>query len=96
MTDETVTPLTGRLVTIGTCAAENVARSLDLPESAVETIERAMADEVAAMSTHFVFTIEDMRKQWEKAVADVLSWRVIALGAGVGGVVLGWIGRSFV
>src|SRR5580658_1964947 len=57
----------GRLVTIGTVVAENIARSLDLPEEAVEKIEQAMTDEIAALSAHFAFTIEDLRKQWEKA-----------------------------
>jgi hypothetical protein len=57
----------GRLVTIGTVVAENIARSLDLPESAVEAIEQAMTDEIGALSAHFAFTIEDLRKQWEKA-----------------------------
>jgi hypothetical protein len=67
--------LGGRLVTIGTVCAENIARTLDLPESAVPEIEQALSDEIGAMSAHFAFTIEDLRKQWEKAEEKLTAIR---------------------
>jgi hypothetical protein len=70
----------GRLVTIGTVVAENIARSLDLPESAVEAIEQAMTDEIAALSAHFAFTIEDLRKQWEKAEDKLTRIKAVLTG----------------
>ena len=67
MTEEQQEPMQGRLVTIAQIAAENIARVLDLPQEAVAPLQEAIGDEIAAMSTHFAFTVNDMREQWEKA-----------------------------
>jgi hypothetical protein len=66
MTEENTAPC-GRLVTIAQVAAENIARVLELPEAAVAPLQEAIGDEVAAMSAHFAFTINDLHAQWEKA-----------------------------
>ena len=68
---------TGRLVTIAQIAAENIARVLDLPEEAVAPLQEAIGDEIAAMSTHFAFTVNDMREQWEKAESKLTRIRAI-------------------
>lgn len=77
MTDEQQEPMQGRLVTIAQIAAENIARVLDLPETAVAPLQEAIGDEVAAMSTHFAFTVNDLREQWEKAEGKLTRIRAI-------------------
>jgi hypothetical protein len=67
----------GRLVTIAQVAAENIARVLDLPEAAVAPLQEAIGDEIAAMSAHFAFTINDLREQWEKAEGKLTEVRRI-------------------
>ena len=78
MTEEQQEPMQGRLVTIAQIAAENIARVLDLPESAVAPLQEAIGDEIAAMSTHFAFTVNDLREQWEKAEGKLTRIRAIA------------------
>lgn len=76
MTEEN-TASTGRLVTIAQVAAENIARVLDLPEAAVAPLQEAIGDEVAAMSAHFAFTVNDLHAQWEKAESKLTRIRAI-------------------
>jgi hypothetical protein len=78
MTEETTAqPLQGRLVTIAQVAAENIARVLDLPEAAVAPLQESIGDEIAAMSAHFAFTVNDLREQWEKAEGKLTRIRAI-------------------
>ena len=77
MTEEQQGPMQGRLVTIAQIAAENIARVLDLPEAAVAPLQEAIGDEIAAMSTHFAFTVNDLREQWEKAEGKLTRIRAI-------------------
>ena len=77
MTGEQQEPMQGRLVTIAQIAAENIARVLDLPEEAVAPLQEAIGDEIAAMSTHFAFTVNDLREQWEKAEGKLTAIRLI-------------------
>lgn len=77
MTEENTAQLTGRLVTVAQIAAENIARVLDLPEEAVAPLQEAIGDEIAAMSTHFAFTINDLHAQWEKAESKLTQIRKI-------------------
>jgi hypothetical protein len=77
MTEENTAQPTGRLVTIAQIAAENIARVLELPETAVVPLQEAIGDEIAAMSTHFAFTINDLHAQWEKAEGKLTRIRAI-------------------
>jgi len=60
----------GQLMEIGEVAASNIAQSLGLPDSAIETIRQAIEDEVTAMSSHFALVIPDMQAQFEKQLAE--------------------------
>lgn len=82
MTEEQQEPMQGRLVTIAQIAAENIARVLDLPEEAVAPLQEAIGDEIAAMSTHFAFTVNDLREQWEKAEGKLTRIRAVLDTAG--------------
>ena len=92
----------GQLVKIGTVAAANIAKALKLPEEAVQVVERAISDEINAMSSHFTLAVADVQTQYEAEVLRVKSaftyvaankWRVVAALAGVfaAGVVVGLV-----
>ena len=74
--EDTVEP-SGRLASVAQVAAENIARVLDLPENAVAPLQEAISDEIAAMSAHFAFTINDLHAQWEKAEGKLTRIRAI-------------------
>lgn len=61
----------GEVVTIGTVAARNLARALQLPDSAVPEIELAIADEIQALSSHFALTLADVRTQYDTELAKL-------------------------
>ena len=61
----------GQLRTIGDVAAQNITKALGLPAQAAKTIERAIADEIQAMSSHFTLAIADVQTQYEIEVARV-------------------------
>lgn len=90
----------GKLVKIGTVAAANIAKALKLPEEAVQVVEKALEDEINAMSSHFTLAVADVQTQYEAEVLRVKSvftyleanrWRVVAVLAAVfvAGVVAG-------
>jgi hypothetical protein len=74
-------------VTIAQVAAENIARVLDLPQEAVAPLQEAIGDEVAAMSTHFAFTVNDLREQWEKAEGKLTRIRATLADHESGGLI---------
>lgn len=57
----------GQLMDIGTVAAANIARALELREEHVPTIKHAIRDEVSAMSTHFTLAFADISTAHEIA-----------------------------
>lgn len=71
---------TGQFLAIETVAAQNIARVCEISDARVPEIEQAIRDEVRAMGAHFAFTIEDMRKQWETAVASARQMKFVAAG----------------
>lgn len=64
-------PQVGQLVKIGSVAAQNIVRSLDMPVTAAATIEHAIADEINAMSSHFTLAFADIQTAHEVALNTV-------------------------
>lgn len=63
MTIEQAVP--GQLRTIGSIAAENLTKQLNLPETATCEIEHAIADEIHALSAHFTLMVADVQTHFE-------------------------------
>lgn len=76
----------GQLMDIGTVAAANIVRALDLAptEANVVAAKKAIRDEVSAMSTHFTLAFADistaheiaqasMKAGYDKSVAEIRS-----------------------
>ena len=63
----------GQLVKIGTVAAANIVKRLGMAETAVDTVEKAIADEINAMSAHFSLAIADVQTQYEAEVLKIKS-----------------------
>ena len=61
------------LMPIGAVAAHNIAALLNLPQEHVGTIEKAIKDEISAMSSHFTLAIADVQTQYEIEVAKIKS-----------------------
>lgn len=59
------------VVAIGEVAAQNIALALNLPNEHVDTIKRAIGDEINAMSAHFTMAFADIRDQYEVELANV-------------------------
>lgn len=53
------------LMSIGAVAARNIALTLNLAEEHVGSIEKAIKDEISAMSSHFTLTFADIQTQYE-------------------------------
>jgi hypothetical protein len=62
-----------QIVKLGTVAAGNIAMALNLGREHVSTIERAISDEINAMSSHFTLAFADIRDQYEVELAKVKS-----------------------
>ena len=56
---------TAQIVKIGTVAAQNIVKRLGLAASAVDTVEKAIADEINAMSAHFTLAVSDLQTSFE-------------------------------
>lgn len=91
-----------QIVKLGTVAAQNIALTLNLAETHVATIERAIEDEINAMSAHFTLAFADIRDQYELDVAKIKAtfsfvnanvWKI--LGAGLFVFVLGVVVGHF-
>lgn len=54
-----------QIVKLGTVAAQNIALALNLSETHVSTIEKAIGDEVNAMSAHFTLAFADVQTVFE-------------------------------
>ena len=63
----------GQLVKIGTVAAANIVKRLGMAETAVDTVEKAIADEINAMSAHFSLAVADVQTQYEAEVLKIKS-----------------------
>jgi hypothetical protein len=71
----------GQLVDIGTVAAANIVKRLELAtgkseaEAAIvtNTVKRAIADEINAMSSHFTLAVADVQTQYEAEVLKIKS-----------------------
>jgi hypothetical protein len=63
----------GGLMSIGQVAARNIAAYLNLSDEHVGTIEKAIRDEIQAMSSHFTLAFADMQTQYEQDLAKVKS-----------------------
>lgn len=61
----------GQLMDIGTVAAANIARALELEESKVPVIREAIRDEISAMSSHFTLAFGDIQTAQEVALKKV-------------------------
>jgi hypothetical protein len=71
MTDPTPAAAPGQLVKIGTVAAANIVKRLGLAETAVDTVEKAIADEINSMSSHFTLAVADVQTQYEADTAKL-------------------------
>lgn len=58
----------GQLLSIGEVAGANIAAALGKPELAGE-VTQAIADEINAMSTHFVLAFADIRTAYDDELA---------------------------
>lgn len=58
---------------IGKVAALNIVRALELSEKDAPKIERAIADEIQAMSSHFTLAMADVQTQYEVEVLKIKS-----------------------
>lgn len=56
----------GQLVKLSTVAASNIAKAIGVGEEHVASIEQAIEDEFAAMSSHFVLAFSDIQHQFEQ------------------------------
>lgn len=94
----------GQLVKIGTVAAQNICIALELDRAQAPAIERAIADEINAMSAHFTLAFADIQTQYEAETLKLKSthrfvsenvWQVlsVSLGLMVLGAVVGYYFR---
>jgi hypothetical protein len=60
--------LAGDLADIGTVAAANVVKALQLDEHHIPLVKHAIRDEINAMSSHFTLAFADIQTQYEAAV----------------------------
>lgn len=67
-----------QIVKLGTVAAQNLALVLNLGEEHVAAIERAIADEINAVSAHFTLAFADVQTQYQ---AEVLKLKNAGSGA---------------
>ena len=65
-----MTGQSGQLMSIGTVAAQNIARALGTPEHA-QLIEQEIKDEISAMSSHFTLAFADISTANEIALAKL-------------------------
>lgn len=63
----------GQIVDIGTVAAQNLARALNLPDDKVPAVKAAIADEINAMSSHFTLAFADIQTAHEIAERQLKS-----------------------
>lgn len=63
----------GQFMSIGTVAASNIAKALELPDDRVPAIEQAIQDEIDAMSAHFTLTFVDISEQYQHELAQIKS-----------------------
>lgn len=61
----------GQLVDIGTVAAANIVRALDLPVEKTLVVRNAIRDEISALSSHFTMAISDVQTNYELDLAKV-------------------------
>jgi hypothetical protein len=71
MTDVQAGPKPGEIREIGEIAAMNVQKALSLPESSVKAIQKAMADEIQIMSSHFTMAVADVQTTFEAEVLKI-------------------------
>lgn len=57
----------GQIMDLGTVAAANIARALDMDETKVPSIRQAISDEIGALSTHFTLAFSDISAANETA-----------------------------
>lgn len=60
----------GEIREIGEVAALNIVQVLDLPKDSVKKVQRAIADEIQLMSSHFTMAVAEAQTHYE---ADVLK-----------------------
>lgn len=68
-----------QIVKLGTIAAQNIALVLNLDEAHVDTIERAIGDEINAMSAHFTLAFADIQTSYDLEVAKIKSASELAV-----------------
>ena len=73
MTDPTPAAAPGQLVEIGTVAAANIVKRLGLAETAVDTVKKAIQQEINSMSSHFTLAVADVQTQYEAEVLKIKS-----------------------
>lgn len=67
------------LISVGTVAAQNIALALNVKDDPnidsypTVMIEKAIKDEITAMSSHFTLAVADLRDNYEIEVAKVKS-----------------------
>lgn len=69
------TPPQGTLVDVKDTVAQNIAKAIGLAgtEAEVAAIKQHVEDELSAIHTHFVMTLQDIQHAYESALADAKS-----------------------